>query len=803
MQQLSSRTIRSVPASHRNTTLTRAAPAHHLDSHTHPHPRPAALSAEQRLRVIGDVGRTLSSILEPQELLERVTELVTHRFDYYYSLILLCEDEHLVIRSAHGRDHGTDQRLLGRRCLVGQHGITGWAAAEERTVIVPDVQAEPRFVCVDEIQDVRSALAVPLLGRERLIGVLEVESDRLDDFHEEDAGLLETLAAQLAIVIENAELLQAERERARRLATVTEIARKVTSILDLQELLDHTTALIAERFQYYSVGIMLRDTGDERWLDWVAGNPGVPHGPPGSRVRVGEGMTGWAVETGQTQLARDTDLDPHFIQGPGFRARAELDAPLKAGGGVLGVLCIQSERPDAFGEDDVPFVETLADQIAVAIENARLLERTRDLAASEERNRLAREIHDTLAQSLAALTLDLDAAQKLAVEDSGELGALLARTRELAHRALEEARHAISSLRPETLTEVPLTEALAAEVASLEQSGAVHSAEFVVEGERRQLAPEVEAALFRIAQEALTNVRKHARAKRVRAVLSFEGQAVSLLIQDDGVGFDPHTPPTAKAGFGLTSMRQRAGLIGSQIEIDSSAGWGTRIRVHVGDAVSGALPAATAPIRVMLVDDHALVREGVRRMLEVMPRVVVAAEATDGEEAVARAVELQPQVVLMDVQMPGLDGLQATRRIRARVPDVRVIMLSTTAPDDVVLESVRAGARGYLLKDVGADDLRRAIQSVAEGGSFFSPAAAAKLAGGVRRAGPEAERLTPRELAVLRQLAAGLSNKAIAAKLQIGENTVQTHLRHIYAKLDVGSRTEALRRASERGILAL
>ncbi|MBA2447164.1 MAG: GAF domain-containing protein, partial [Chloroflexi bacterium] len=540
-------------------------PTHH-HSHHHPHPRPTALSPEARLRLIGDVGRQLTTILDPQELLERVTELITHRFDYYYSFVLLCAGDDLVVRSGHGRDHAIDECLLGSRLRIGEQGITGWAAGEGRTIIVPDVGREPRYVEFDS--SVRSSIVVPLLGRDRLIGVLGAESDRLDDFHDEDAVLLETLAAQLAIVIENAELLQAERKRAQRLATVTEIARKVTSILDLQELLDQTTALIAERFGYRNVAIVLRDPSDADWLVVAAVNLGGHYTPPGFRQRVGEGMVGWAAATGQTQLANDVLNDPHFMQCQGFRTRAELDLPLRVGGRVLGVLGIESEQLGAFAEDEVPFLETLADQIAVAIENARLVGRARELAVSEERNRVAREIHDTLAQSLSAVTMELDAAHSLAEDPPAATTAsvvspaeravrqakALAHARELAHRTLEEARHAIWSLRPISLTRLPLAEALAAELASVERGGGVQSASFRVQGETKSLPSEVEAALFRIAQEALANVGKHAHAERALAVLTFGEKSTRLVIEDDGDGFAVGGPPTTTdGGFGLAS----------------------------------------------------------------------------------------------------------------------------------------------------------------------------------------------------------------------------------------------------------
>jgi DNA-binding NarL/FixJ family response regulator/signal transduction histidine kinase len=776
----------------------------HNDEHTHPHPRPATQSPEDRLRLIGELVRTFTTILEPQLLIERITELITHRFDFFYTTIMLCEGRDLVVRSAHGRDHGYDERLLGMRTRIGENGVSGWAAAEGRTIVVPDVAAEPRFCWAWADHGIQSAVLIPLQGRDRLVGMLEADSDRLDDFNQEDVALLEALTGQLAIVIENAELLHAERTRSRRLATVTEIARKVTSILDLQELLYETTELLSSRFGYRSVAIMLRDRHDAQWLEMAAGNDGAEHSVTGTRQHISTGMVGRAATTGLTQLSNDTSANPHFFQGPGMRAEAELDVPLKVGGRVLGVLCIESDRAHTFAEDEVPFVETLADQIAVAIENARLVERARELAASDERNRLAREIHDSLAQSLIAVSMELDAIQQRAVDDPSRVVGLIGHARDLAHRAVEEARHAIWRLRPAPLERQSLAEALAAEVRSLEQGGAVEESECSVQGEPRPLSPEVEAAVFRIAQEALSNVRKHARARRVRVLLSYGERSLRLLVEDDGRGFEPGTQETRlDGGFGLGGIRQRAALIGADVEVDASPGWGTRVRLFVPNAPIARPVEVADVIRVVLADDHVLVRQGVRRMIDAMPGVSLVSEAENGSEAIQRTLELAPDVVLIDVNMPGIDGLEAIRRIHRDLLSVGVIVLSTTAPDDVVLEAVRAGARGYLLKDVGIDELRAAIQTVAAGGSYFAPSVAAKLAGGVHRGGSAAERLTPRELAVLRRLATGAPNKEIAAALSISENTVESHLRSIYGKLEVRSRTEALRRATEWGILAV
>jgi sigma-B regulation protein RsbU (phosphoserine phosphatase) len=344
-----------------------SSPAHNAQ-HTHPHPRPATQSPEERLRMIGELVRTFTTILDPPHLIERITELITHRFDFFYTTIMLCEGQDLVVRSAHGRDHGYDERLLGMRTRIGENGVSGWAAAEGRTIVVPDVASEPRFCWAWADHGIQSAILIPLQGRDHLIGMLEADSDRPDDFNAEDVVLLEALSGQLAIVIENAELLHAERSRSRRLATVTEIARKVTSILDLQELLCETTELLASRFSYRSVSILLRDRNNDQWLEMAAGNDSAEHVAVGARQHISTGMCGRAVTSGLTQLANDTSANPHFIQGPGMVACAELDVPLKVGGRVLGMLSIESDRANAFTEDEVPFVETRADTLAVAID---------------------------------------------------------------------------------------------------------------------------------------------------------------------------------------------------------------------------------------------------------------------------------------------------------------------------------------------------------------------------------------------------------------------------------------------------
>ena len=208
-------------------------------------------------------------------------------------------------------------------------------------------------------------------------------------------------------------------------------------------------------------------------------------------------------------------------------------------------------------------------------------------------------------------------------------------------------------------------------------------------------------------------------------------------------------------------------------------------------------------IRVLVVDDHAVVRQGLRTFLELQDDIEVVGEAADGEQALASAAALEPDVVLMDLVMPRLDGVSALQRLRERAPATRVIVLTSFLDDDKVLPAVRAGAAGYLLKDVQPAELVRAIRMVDRGEALLHPAVAARvlreLAGDDTRA-ERNELLTPRELEVLALLAGGRANKAIARELGVAEKTVKTHVGNILGKLGLSDRTQAALYAVREGL---
>jgi DNA-binding NarL/FixJ family response regulator len=204
-------------------------------------------------------------------------------------------------------------------------------------------------------------------------------------------------------------------------------------------------------------------------------------------------------------------------------------------------------------------------------------------------------------------------------------------------------------------------------------------------------------------------------------------------------------------------------------------------------------------IRILLVDDHPVVRHGLRGMLDAEPGLTVVGEAPSGVAGVARAAELRPDIVLMDLRMPDGDGVSATEQIVASVPGARVIVLTTYETDRDILRAIEAGACGYLLKDASPADLADAVRAAARGETVLAPSVASTLVRQVRRPAPPA--LSAREAEVLRLVARGLTNADIGRQLFISEATVKTHLLRVFAKLEVADRTAAVTTAMRHGLL--
>jgi nitrate/nitrite-specific signal transduction histidine kinase len=386
-----------------------------------------------------------------------------------------------------------------------------------------------------------------------------------------------------------AERTKQERQRAEQLRTINEVSRKISSIVKLDELLPYVGNLLRETFHYYNVNIyLLEPSSGTLTLKalCLSGQKGVI--PIGVPLEVDEeSIVGWVAQTGEPIIANDVSEDPRYRAIEALRdTRSELAVPVKIGNNVIGVLDIESTEADAFGEADLFTTQTLADQLAVAIDNARLYDETRQIAVMEERNRMAREIHDTLAQGFSGIILQLEAAEQALGSDLPALQRHLNQARNLARKSLAEARRSVWNLRPQALEQRPLSDALKQEVDRFSQSTGV-SVKFDILGDRRDLPPEIEAGILRIFQESMTNVRKHAKATEVEVNLTFDESAAELTVRDNGVGFKPKVSGDGGKGkkkrdtFGLISMRERARGLGGTFEVQSRIGKGTLVRIVV------------------------------------------------------------------------------------------------------------------------------------------------------------------------------------------------------------------------------
>jgi signal transduction histidine kinase len=365
---------------------------------------------------------------------------------------------------------------------------------------------------------------------------------------------------------------------AQRLRLVLALGQRVTSILDLEVLLPEACRLIAEAFDYDLVGINLLDPLDARRLFQAAAFPPERRLPRSFRVLLGLGLTGWVARHGRPCLVNDVKNDPRYVLGPGReQVRSELDLPLKLGRRTIGVLNVESERLDAFGASDVPYLQGLAGQLAQAIDNARLAADSRQLAAAEERARLARDLHDETIQALVALGRQLDllgldlSHEDLAAERLERIQTLLAST-------LEGVRRMSQNQRPAALEDLGLVAALRAHTEAWSDLGLNVTLE--INGVPRRLSPAIEYAVYRVAQEALSNVARHAGIAEVDVELRFSADELCLTVTDAGHGFSTRRTP---AGQGLLGMRDRAAEIGAELEITSpaSTGHGTRVRLWV------------------------------------------------------------------------------------------------------------------------------------------------------------------------------------------------------------------------------
>jgi|GEM_PF-2671006 len=521
-----------------------------------------------RADALARVAARFNAHLELNGVLQVICEETTNALVVEAAVLLFFnEKEQLFYPAAtHGLPPGFKARYIPNpRSVYDQHPQHGLQ------IIVPNLRALPNLVNGKLFEEYGvHAIALASLNREdHLLGVLCAYAlDPTHTFNEDDINLLRSLADLAAQAVRNATLYQIEQRRAAQFKTLSEVGRHITSFLDVAELIGQIAQSVQRIFTPSQVSILLLEEDELVLVD----------PPPRLSLPCDQGIVGWVARQGESMLVGNATQDERFVAGAHTDIRSELAVPMKVQNRVIGVLDVTSETTNAYDEMDLIMLQSLADQAAVAVENARLYEQTRQLAVLEERQRLARELHDSVTQALYGMTLYTAATSDLLVAGDITTAANHVQvTQEAAQLALREMRLLIFQLRSPTLSE-GLAAALQERLESVEQRSGVKT-EFRCSG-IGCADIQIDEELYRIAQESLNNALKHAHAQNVIVDLHQEPAYIRLEICDDGNGFEPDSV-IRSGGMGLRGMRERVAQIGGDLAIHSHPGSGTTIRVEV------------------------------------------------------------------------------------------------------------------------------------------------------------------------------------------------------------------------------
>lgn len=542
---------------------------------------------EERTRELSTllrVSHNITTTLELEPLLGLILDQLKEVVEYQLASVSILEkqDELLLLAA-----RGEGMPPPGTRFPLSEHTNTRAMLSKKEPAFVPDLNAETplaqhmrKNLAAQNLHGLNSWMNAPLVFRGQSIGVLALAHPEANYYNTSRVELAMAFANQAAAVIENARLFTTVQRRAEQFRAISEVGKRITSILSLEQLLVETARTIREAFGYHHVHIGMVE-GEH--IIFKTRNAADPHDEmfrccEDVTPLIGkEGISGWAAGSGEALIVPDVLKDPRFIPSKNDQTRSEAAIPIKIRGQVIGVIDVESDQVNGFDDSDLVVLQSLADQVAVAIENARLYEQAHHVAALEERQKLARELHDSVSQALYGIALGARTARTLLDRDPTQAAQPLDYILSLSEAGLAEMRALIFELRPESLQTEGLVAALGKLVNAL---GARHQLKVTLEAETEpDVSLDVKESLYRIAQEALNNIVKHARAQQVKVLLKVASNELRLEISDDGTGFD--TGAEFPGHLGMITMRERAEKVGGTFAIESALNAGTHIQVKI------------------------------------------------------------------------------------------------------------------------------------------------------------------------------------------------------------------------------
>jgi len=532
-------------------------------------------------KTLNEIASVVNQSLDLDEILCSALEKVLQATLLQIGGIYLLNEQSRILSIHAQRGFSPDFASAIDHLEIGE-GFSGMVVETGEPLVIRDITKDKRLSrgIVNE-EGLKSLLVVPLCSKSRTLGTIFLVSKEIRDFSDDEIGLLITAGQQIGVAVDNATMFQAQQRRAEQFRVIGEVGRQITSIMEIDQLLNQVAHSIHKTFGYDHVAIaMIED--DFAVYRVGAGplweNPAFNFNP--SRLKIGsEGITGRVAASGDMVYLPDVRKDPGYVEMQGSKTLSEITVPIKVKDKVIGVLDAQSERVNAFDDTDLVVLQSLADQTAVAIENAQLYRQAKQLAVVKERNRLARELHDSVTQALYGITLHAEAAfRQLDAKNIPLANEQLDELRSTAQEALREMRLLIFELRPSVVEMQGLIPALRARLEAVEERAGMN-VEINVD-ENLELSDRIQDGLYRIAQEALNNALKHAKANEIILNLTGTMSRVTMEIMDDGVGFKPDESIEG-GGLGLDGIIERAELLNGELTLDSWPGRGTTIRIEV------------------------------------------------------------------------------------------------------------------------------------------------------------------------------------------------------------------------------
>jgi two-component system response regulator NreC len=758
-----------------------------------------------------ETAAALNSTLDLDEVFDRILSSAARVVPYDAINIMLVDEAGTasVVRSHGYEEFGIAAWVRSLKMKAPDtHGLQSISRTHQ-PYRVPDTQADPSWLSFPETHWLRSYIGAPIRLKGKVIGFLNFDSATPHFFTAAHARRAQIFADQVALAIQNAQSYEAIQHHVRRLTLLHEVSVEIALAQSGPQLYQQIVRAARLLVEADADGLLLYDQRENLVITAVEG---LPQSLLGRTVSIGHGINGRAAQERELQHIDDyLHFDDQLPIADNQHISGVAAVPLIWQDRLVGTLCVINQRPRRFNEDDLHVLNLFGALAAAALEQRRAMSElqareaeARSLssrlanAQEEERARIASLLHDAIGGQLTLIQKNTELLRALL---PGEEAAdpYLAANLDLLQRTHQQVRHLAMDLNSKTLSELGLIPAARQHVDRLCASTGLPISLHLT-GVARRLPLELERITFRALQGTLNNALRHAGATEISAQLHLGNKSLRLTVQDNGRGFEESAWHHGTA-LGLPYLREQVEQLDGDLFLESTPGNGTIIALR--------LPLRAVPdngahrARVLVVDDHEIMRQGLRHILAASDDLLCVGEASDGHEALRQIETYQPDLIIMDVKLPGGSGIETTRQLTKRHAHARVIIYTYHDDETYLEQALQAGAKGYLLKSDSNQLLLTALRTVQAGEVFISPTLADKWAKLQQRPNSTdpIEALSTRERQVLQLVANGHSNPLVAERLQISVRTVEVHRRNIMDKLGLKNTAALIKFAMEHGVI--